>query len=140
MSSIADYIILTIITIFPVICLGAMLFFSFIIAPTIFKFLPAAQAGLYVRKIFPIYYIFNGSIILISGIAIAFLGVFNSIFYCNVIIFLLFIVSYFYLMPTINKTKGVNNKKFKILHNASVVVNIVQILLLIYLTYLLLDF
>jgi hypothetical protein len=140
MSSIADYIILTIITIFPVICLGAMLFFSFIIAPTIFKFLPAAQAGLYVRKIFPIYYIFNGSIILISGIAIAFLGVFNSIFYCNVIIFLLFIVSYFYLMPTINKAKGVNNKKFKILHNASVVVNIIQILLLVYLTYLLLDF
>jgi outer membrane receptor protein involved in Fe transport len=40
----------------------------------------------------------------------------------------------------INKAKGVNNKKFKILHNASVVVNIIQILLLVYLTYLLLDF
>ena len=87
MSSITDYILLTIITIFPVIALGVMIFFSFIITPTIFKFLPSAQAGLYVRKIFPIYYIFNGSIVLISGIAIAFLGVFNPIFYCNVIIF-----------------------------------------------------
>jgi hypothetical protein len=140
MSSITDYIILTIITIFPVIALGVMIFFSFIITPTIFKFLPSVQAGQYVRKIFPIYYIFNGSIVLISGIAIACLGVFNPIFYCNVIIFLLFIVSYFYLMPEINKAKGKNNKKFKILHNASVVVNIIQILLLAYLTFLLLDF
>jgi len=140
MSSITDYIILTIITIFPVIALGVMIFFSFIITPTIFKFLPSVQAGQYVRKIFPIYYIFNGSIVLISGIAIACLGVFNPIFYCNVIIFLLFIVSYFYLMPEINKAKGKNNKKFKTLHNASVVVNIIQILLLAYLTFLLLDF
>ena len=36
--------------------------------------------------------------------------------------------------------KLLNNKKFKILHNASVAINIIQILLLIYLTFLLLDF
>jgi hypothetical protein len=140
MASITDYILLTIITIFPVISLGVMIFFSFIITPTIFKFLPAAQAGLYVRKLFPIYYIFNGNIVLISSIAIASLGVFNPIFYSNVIILALFLLSYFYLMPEIHKAKGKNNKKFKIFHNVSVVINSIQILLLIYVTVLLLDF
>lgn len=140
MASITDYILLTIITIFPVISLGVMIFFSFIITPTIFKFLPVAQAGLYVRKLFPIYYIFNGSIVLISSIAIASLGVFNPIFYSNVIILALFLLSYFYLMPEINKAKGKNNKKFKIYQNVSVVINSIQILLLIYVTVLLLDF
>jgi len=140
MSSITDYILLTIITIFPVISLGVMIFFSFIITPTIFKFLPAVQAGLYVRKLFPIYYIFNGTIVLISSIAIASLGVFNLIFYSNVIILTLFILSYFYLMPQINKAKGKNNNKFKILHTGSVLINSIQILLLVYVTVLLLDF
>jgi hypothetical protein len=138
MSSITDYILLTIITIFPVISLGVMIFFSFIITPTIFKFLPAVQAGLYVRKLFPIYYIFNGSIVLISSIAIASLGAFNSIFYSNVIILALFIFCFFYLMPEINKAK--DKKKFKILHSASVAINIIQVLLLIFVTILLLDF
>jgi hypothetical protein len=115
-----------------------MIFFSFIITPTIFRFLPAAQAGLYVRKLFPIYYIFNGSIVLISSIAIGSLGVFNSIFYSNVIILALFIFCFFYLMPEINKAKS--KKKFKILHSTSVAINIVQILLLIFVTILLLDF
>jgi Domain of unknown function (DUF4149) len=140
MASITDYILLTIITIFPVISLGVMIFFSFIITPTIFRFLPAAQAGLYVRKLFPIYYIFNGSIVLISAIAISSLGVFNPIFYSNVIVLSLFIVNYFYLMPAINKAKGKNNKKFKILHTASVASNSIQILLLVYIVILLLDF
>jgi hypothetical protein len=140
MASITDYILLTIITIFPVISLGVMIFFSFIITPTIFKFLPAAQAALYVRKLFPIYYIFNSSIVLISSIAIASLGVFNPIFYSNVVILALFILSYFYLMPQINKARRGNNKNFQILHTGSVLINSIQILLLIYVTVLLLDF
>jgi len=140
MSSVTDYILLTIITIFPVFSLGVMIFFSFIITPTVFKFLTTAQAGLYVRKLFPIYYIFNGSIVLISAIAIASLSVFNSIFYFNVTILVLFIFCYFYLMPEINKIKKKNSRKFKILHNTSVAINLIQIALLIYVTVILLDF
>jgi hypothetical protein len=41
-------------------------------------------------------------------------------------------------MPEINKAK--DKKKFKILHSASVAINIIQILLLIFVTILLLDF
>jgi hypothetical protein len=140
MPTIIDYLLLTVITIFPVISLGIMLFFSFVIAPTVHKFLPTAQSGPYIRKLFPIYYILNAALALGSLIAIAYLGVFNAIFYANVIILVLFALCYFYLMPTINKQKTKDNRKFKIMHGISVAINIVQIFLLISITIILLDF
>jgi hypothetical protein len=117
-----------------------MLFFSFVIAPTVHKFLPKAQSGPYIRRLFPIYYIINAALTLGSLIAIASLGVFNAIFYANAIILVLFALSYFYLMPTINKQKTNNNRKFKILHGSSVAINLIQIILLISITIVLLDF
>jgi hypothetical protein len=75
-----------------------------------------------------------------SLIAIISLGVFNAIFYANTIILILFALCYFYLMPTINKQKKKNNRKFKILHGSSVAINLIQILLLITITVILLDF
>jgi hypothetical protein len=140
MPTIIDYLLLTVITIFPVLSLGIMLFFSFVIAPTVFKFLPTTQSGPYIRKLFPIYYIINAALALGSLVAIISLGVFNTIFYANTIILVLFALCYFYLMPTINKQKKKNNRKFKILHGISVIINLVQIVLLITITVILLDF
>ena len=140
MPTFIDYILLTIITIFPVLSLGIMLFFSFVIAPTVHKFLPKTVSGPYIRKIFPIYYILNGFFALGSILAIAYLGVFNAIFYANVVILVLFIFSYFYLMPAINKLRTANNSKFKIAHTFSVVINFIQIFLLAAITLILLDF
>ena len=140
MPTFIDYLLLTIITIFPVLSLGVMLFFSFVIAPTVHKFLPKAESGPYIRKIFPIYYILNGFLALGSLLAIAYLGVFNAIFYANIIILVLFVFSYFYLMPAINKQKTKDNSKFKIMHGSSVAINFIQIILLISITFILLDF
>jgi len=140
MPTIIDYFLLTVITIFPVLSLGIMLFFSFVIAPTVHKFLPTAQSGPYIRRLFPIYYIINVALALGSLIAIASLGAFNAIFYANAIILVLFALCYFYLMPSINKQKEKNNRKFKILHMSSFVINLIQILLLLFITVLLLDF
>jgi len=140
MPTIIDYLLLTVITIFPVLSLGIMLFFSFVIAPTVHKFLPTTQSGPYIRKLFPIYYIINAILALGSLIAIVSLGVFNAIFISNTIILVLFALCYFYLMPTINKQKIKNNRKFKILHGSSIAVNLMQIILLIIITLLLLDF
>ena len=39
--------------------LGIMLFFSFILAPMIFKVLPPDNAGVFIRAIFPYYYLVN---------------------------------------------------------------------------------
>jgi hypothetical protein len=140
MPTIIDYLLLTVITIFPVLSLGIMLFFSFVIAPTVHKFLPKGQSGPYIRKLFPIYYTINAALTLVSLIAIASLGVFNAIFYANTIILVLFGICYFYLLPNINKQKPKNNRKFKILHASSVTINLIQIILLISITVILLDF
>ena len=140
MPTIIDYILLTVITIFPVLSLGIMLFFSFVIAPTVFKFLPTTESGPYIRKLFPIYYIINAVLALGSLIAIVSLQVFNIIFYANTVNLVLFALCYFYLMPTINKQKTKNNRKFKILHGSSVAINLIQIILLISVTVILLDF
>ena len=140
MPTFIDYILLTIITIFPVLSLGIMLFFSFVIAPTVHKFLTKTESGPYIRKIFPIYYILNGFFALGSILAIAYLGVFNAIFYANLAILVFFIFSYFYLMPAINKQKTKDNRKFKILHGGSMTINFIQIILLISITFILLDF
>ena len=140
MPTIIDYLLLTVITIFPVLSLGIMLFFSFIIAPAVHKFLPTAQSGPYIRKLFTIYYVINAALALGSLIAIASLGVFNIIFYANTIILVLFTLCYFYLMPTINKQKVKTNRTFKILHGSSMAVNFIQIVLLILITVVLLDF
>lgn len=140
MPTIIDYLLLTIITIFPVLSLGIMLFFSFVIAPTVHKFLPTQQSGPYIRKLFPIYYIINAALSLGSLIAIASLGIFNAIFYANTIVLVLFALCYFYLMPTINKQKTKTNRKFKILHTSAVAINFIQIILLISITIILLDF
>ncbi len=140
MPTIIDYLLLTVITIFPVLSLGIMLFFSLVIAPTVHKFLSKAESGPYIRRLFPIYYIINAALALGSLIAIASLGIFNAIFYANVIIFFLFALCYFYLMPTINKQKAKNNRAFKILHGIFVTINLIQITLLISITIILLDF
>lgn len=140
MPSLVDYILLTVITLFPVLSLGVMLFFSFVIAPTVHSSLPPAQAGTYIRKLFPLYYKINAALSLGSLIAIASLKIFNAIFYANVIVLALFAFCYFYLMPTINKQKSKNNRKFKILHRSSVAINFIQIIFLGVITIILLDF
>ena len=46
--------------------LGAMLFFAVGVAPTVFQALPIEQAGLFLRKLFPRYYL---ALIMGSGVA-----------------------------------------------------------------------
>ena len=46
--------------------LGGMIFFPTVVAPTIFKSLDTLHAGLFLRKLFPSYYVF---IIVVSGFA-----------------------------------------------------------------------
>ena len=51
--------------------LGAMVFFPSIVAPTIFRILPEDKAGLFLRAVFPNYFLINGVAALLAA-AIAF--------------------------------------------------------------------
>ena len=118
------------------ISLGTMLFFSFVIAPVIFKVLDANNAGKFVRKIFPHYYLINLIILSIAVLLLFYISSINLDFYITLVVTILFAFSLFILMPIINKFKdSKEEKKFKYLHALSVIINFVQIIGLIYLVF-----
>ena len=118
------------------ISLGTMLFFSFVIAPVIFKILDANNASKFVRKIFPHYYLINLSILSIAVLLLFYISSINLDFYITLVIAILFAFSLFILMPLINKFKdSKEEKKFKYSHALSVIINFIQIISLIYLIF-----
>jgi hypothetical protein len=118
------------------ISLGAMLFFSFVIAPVIFKILDANNASKFVRKIFPHYYLINLVVLSIVVLLLLYISSINLDFYITLIITILFAFSLFILMPLINKLKdNKEERKFKYSHTLSVIINFIQIIGLIYLVF-----
>ena len=118
------------------ISLGAMLFFSFVIAPVIFKVLNANNARKFVRKIFPHYYLINLVILSVAVLLLLYISSVNLDFYITLIIAILFAFSLFILMPLINKLKDIKEEqKFKYSHTLSVIINFIQIIGLIYLVF-----
>ncbi|MDC0544933.1 DUF4149 domain-containing protein [Pelagibacteraceae bacterium] len=118
------------------ISLGAMLFFSFVIVPVIFKILDANNASKFVRKIFPHYYLINLVVLSIALLLLLYISSINLDFYITLIITILFAFSLFILMPLINKLKDNKEEgKFKYSHTLSVIINFIQIIGLIYLVF-----
>ena len=114
------------------IILGMMIFFSFAVAPTTFKLLDEKNARSFIRGIFPIYYILNLIISLLALFIFIYIGNYSLNFYLMGSVCLLFIISNFILMPLINKFRDTGHeKKFKISHFISVIINFLQIILLI---------
>ena len=112
--------------------LAIMLFFSFTIAPIIFKSLDEKNARNFIRNIFPYYYFINlilSILVIIIFISLKFYGL-N--FYLILSVAILFAFSQFILMPMINKFRDNNEtKKFNYTHGVSVVINIIQMVFLV---------
>ena len=116
------------------ISLGMMIFFSFVLAPMIFKILDAENAGKFVRKIFPYYYFVNLIFLSIAAILFFLVSSLNEDLYIILLLVMSFIFAQFILMPLINKLKDNNQeKKFKYAHGLSVLINFLQMIGLIYL-------
>ena len=116
------------------ITLGMMIFFSFVLAPMIFKILDPDNAGKFVRKIFPYYYFVNLIFLSIAAILFFLVSSLNKDLYTILLLVMSFIFAQFILMPLINKLKDNNQeKKFKYAHGLSVLINFLQMIGLIYL-------
>ena len=114
--------------------LGMMIFFSFVLAPMIFKILDAENAGKFVRKIFPYYYFVNLIFLSIAVILFVIISSLGLSFYITISLAISFVFAQFILMPIINKFKDNNEeKKFKYAHGTSVLINFIQMIGLIYL-------
>ena len=120
------------ITYLTAILLGIMLFFSFVVAPSTFKFLNEEYARKFIRGIFPLYYLLNLGISLVVVLLVAYLSDFSLKFYLMLSICILFFISNFFLMPLINKLKDERKEKnFKIAHFVSVAINFIQMIFLV---------
>ena len=116
------------------ISLGMMIFFSFVLAPMIFKILDPENAGKFVRKIFPYYYFVNLVFLSVAVVLFFIVSSFSINFYITLTLVFSFVFAQFILMPLINRLKDNNQeKKFKYAHGFSVVINFAQMILLIYL-------
>ena len=114
------------------IILGAMIFFSFVVAPITFKLLDEENSRKFIRGIFPFYYLLNLTLSFVASV-LFFLNQNLSIdFSLMASVSVLFAISNFILMPMINKFRDNNeDKKFKISHFISVIINFIQLIFLV---------
>ena len=112
--------------------LGIMIFFSFVVAPVTFKFLDEQNSRRFIRGIFPYYYILNLLLSLTIVFLFAYIKNYSISFFLIVAVCILFFISNFLLMPLINKFRdNKEDKKFKISHFISVLINFIQIIFLV---------
>ncbi len=110
--------------------IGSIIFFSSIIAPTVFKSLDEKSAGLFLRAFFPKYYVF-GIIIGVLAIVIDIKSHDNLAF---LLIGSMIVLSFISrgLIPMINNARDMGDAgkdKFKKLHTFSVILNVVTLLI-----------
>jgi hypothetical protein len=115
---------------------GSMLFLSFTVAPAVFRSLSTENAGVFLRRLFPGYYLW-GLVIALLAAAIA-MGINTAVSVALLLVALLFVFERQTLMPMINHARneelqGTPNAggRFKFLHFSSVLVSGVQLLLLL---------
>ena len=120
--------------------LGAMLFFPSVVAPVVFTSLPEAQAGAFLRSMFPRYYAFMIALSLVA--AFLFLVVSDESAYQAAIVCLLVGVSTLWirqwLLPRINTARDAQlagdteaGRRFDRDHKLSVGINLLQLVLLV---------
>jgi hypothetical protein len=103
---------------------GVIIFFTLIVAPTIFKALPPHWAAKYVRAFFPKYYVWLG----LTSVVAAFLSTFLQHQIVLVGTAAMFFFSCWGLTPLINHANDNGHlRTFKWLHGSSVALNIFQL-------------
>lgn len=102
--------------------LGMASFFSFYVAPTLFKVLGKEQAGKVVEKVFPVYFGVGGLVALLSVLLGLRIGKFFVLL--AILNLLLHILQEFYILPTANQLKQSNYEEFMRWHGISVSVNL----------------
>ena len=116
---------------------GSMLFFAVVIAPTVFRALPAEAAGSFLRRLFPLYFLWGLVMSLLCAITAVYAAelVVGSI--CAMIA-ILFAYARYSLLARINRVRerklngdATAHRQFKRLHLQSVLINAAQFLLLI---------
>ena len=121
------------ITVLISIWIGVIVFFSAIIAPTVFKTLYEKSAGVFLRAFFPKYYLFA---IVIGLAALALIMIFNiemsNILYIAIVSMTILSIISRFMIPMINNARDLGEKwkqKFNRLHALSVSLNVITLVI-----------
>ena len=122
------------------ILVGVIVFFSSVIAPTVFSSVDEKNAGLFLRAFFPKYYIFGIIIILLALLSAILLEPALNLLELSMIsaILAMFVISRL-MIPSINKARDMGEsakKKFDRLHMFSVILNFLALIVGLILIYL----
>ena len=118
--------------------IGSLVFFSSIVAPNTFINLDEKSARKFIRTLFPKIYTYAAILSLLISIFLLKVEVFYSFIFF--VISLGYIYSKFFLMKKINDSSDMkDDNKFKILHRFSVIIFILQLILMGFIYYLLMN-
>ena len=127
------------ITVLISIWIGVIVFFSAIIAPTVFKTLDEKSAGVFLRAFFPKYYLFA---IVIGLAALALIMIFNiemsNILYISIVSMTVLSIISRFMIPIINNARDLGEKgkqKFNRLHALSVSLNVITLVIGLFFIY-----
>ena len=119
------------VTVLISIWIGVIIFFSAIIAPTVFKTLDEKSAGIFLRAFFPKYYHFA---IIVGLAALILIAVFeikiDSILYLAIVSMTILSIISRVMIPAINNARDMREKgkkKFNRLHFVSVSLNVITL-------------
>jgi hypothetical protein len=119
--------------------IGVIVFFSAIIAPTVFKTLDEKSAGVFLRAFFPKYYLFA---IVIGLAALALIMIFNiemsNILYIAIVSMTILSIISRFMIPMINNARDMGEKgkqKFNRLHALSVSLNVITLVVGLFFIY-----
>ena len=108
---------------------GTIIFFSAVVAPTVFKSLDEKDAGVFLRAFFPKYYIFGIVLGVISIIYLLSNPVHNHLLYSIIAMTVLTILGRMSI-PIINNARDTNNEQaFKRYHLISVMMNVLTLVI-----------
>ena len=118
---------------------GVIVFFSAIIAPTVFKTLDEKSAGVFLRAFFPKYSLFA---IVIGLAALALIMIFNiemsNILYIAIVSMTVLSIISRFMIPIINNARDMGEKgkqKFNRLHALSVSLNVITLVIGLFFIY-----
>lgn len=106
--------------------LGLGSFFSFFIAPTLFRVLAREQAGSVVEKIFPVYFLVGLVVGLVSSLLLFKQD--KVALLLAMLVFLTSAVELFFIVPYSHHLKQVDYERFLFWHGVSMVINLVNLL------------
>ena len=108
---------------------GTIIFFSAVVAPTVFKSLDEKEAGVFLRAFFPKYYIFGIVLGVISIIYLLSSPVHSHLLYSIIAMTVLTILGRMSIR-IINKARDTNNEQaFKRYHLISVMMNVITLVI-----------